>query len=180
MTPSTYHLAPHLDLFVVGTRKVKLLELGAYKNMDICLMCHPAPGPKGSASLSSCLAVQRISAEYSGHPQVIPFLHYPTPDNFFLYPQSPRSAFTLGRQILHVPGQNALDAAVITYNNISALRQQLRPDVRVHGIIDGKNWAANVIPDNVEAHNACLDISKALSATAVRVLLDDEFFEEVG
>ncbi|KAF5392856.1 hypothetical protein D9757_000838 [Collybiopsis confluens] len=101
--------------------KVKLLELGAYKNMDICLMCHPAPGPKGSASLSSCLAVQRISAEYS----------------------EPTQRFHLGKA-----SQNALDAAVITYNNISALRQQLRPDVRVHGIIDGKNWAANVIPDN--------------------------------
>lgn len=28
--------------------------------------------------------------------------------------------------------------------NISALRQQIRPDCRVHGIIQGTNWAANV------------------------------------
>lgn len=30
------------------------------------------------------------------------------------------------------------------YNNISALRQQIKPTHRVHGIIQGSNWAANV------------------------------------
>lgn len=30
-------------------------------------------------------------------------------------------------------GVNALDAAVLAYNNISALRQQLRPEWRLHG-----------------------------------------------
>lgn len=40
-------------------------------------------------------------------------------------------------------GKNALDAAVLGYNNISALRQQLRPTHRVHGIFEGKDWAPN-------------------------------------
>ena len=40
-------------------------------------------------------------------------------------------------------GKNALDAAVLAYNNVSALRQQLKPTVRVHGIFEGDNWAAN-------------------------------------
>jgi len=44
-------------------------------------------------------------------------------------------------------GKNALDAAVIAYSSISSLRQQLKPEIRVHGIIEGKNWAPNVIPD---------------------------------
>ena len=44
-------------------------------------------------------------------------------------------------------GKNALDAAVLGYNNISALRQQLYPTHRVHGIFEGKDWAANIIPD---------------------------------
>lgn len=30
-------------------------------------------------------------------------------------------------------GVNALDAAVLAYNNISALRQQLKPEWRLHG-----------------------------------------------
>lgn len=30
-------------------------------------------------------------------------------------------------------GVNALDAAVLAYNNLSALRQQLKPEWRLHG-----------------------------------------------
>ncbi|KAG6860241.1 hypothetical protein C0995_013787 [Termitomyces sp. Mi166 len=44
-------------------------------------------------------------------------------------------------------GKNALDAAVLGYNNISALRQQLLPTHRVHGIIEGKDWVPGIIPD---------------------------------
>jgi len=44
-------------------------------------------------------------------------------------------------------GLNALDAIVGAYNNISALRQQLPPDARLHGIITHGGEAPNVIPD---------------------------------
>ncbi|KAF9508816.1 hypothetical protein BS47DRAFT_1488211 [Hydnum rufescens UP504] len=37
-------------------------------------------------------------------------------------------------------GRNALDAAVVAYSSISALRQQMKPTHRVHGIIEGKDW----------------------------------------
>lgn len=40
-------------------------------------------------------------------------------------------------------GINALDAAFIAYSNVSALRQQMKPDYRVHGVIHGKNWQPN-------------------------------------
>jgi hypothetical protein len=44
-------------------------------------------------------------------------------------------------------GENALDAAVLSYNNISLLRQQLKPSHRVHGTFEppaeGKEWSAN-------------------------------------
>lgn len=105
-----------------GDGKVILLEKGAYEGMDVCLMCHPAPGPIGSVSLSSCLALQRITVDYSGH--------------------------TAHAALSPWEGKNALDAAVLGYNNISALRQQLKPTHRVHGIFEGKDWATNVIPDN--------------------------------
>jgi metal-dependent amidase/aminoacylase/carboxypeptidase family protein len=39
--------------------------------------------------------------------------------------------------------KNALDAAFLAYSNVSVLRQQIKPDHRVHGIVEGKNWAAN-------------------------------------
>ncbi|PPQ77930.1 hypothetical protein CVT25_015405 [Psilocybe cyanescens] len=100
-----------------GSGKVVLLDKGAYEGMAACLMCHPAPGPIGSVSLSSCLALQRITVEYKGH--------------------------TAHAALSPWEGKNALDAAVLGYNNISALRQQLRPTHRVHGIFEGKDWAPN-------------------------------------
>ncbi|UNI13697.1 hypothetical protein JDV02_000418 [Purpureocillium takamizusanense] len=44
-------------------------------------------------------------------------------------------------------GTNALDAAVAAYNNVSILRQQIRPDERIHGVISKGGDAPNVIPD---------------------------------
>ncbi|EUC62618.1 peptidase dimerization domain protein [Rhizoctonia solani AG-3 Rhs1AP] len=44
-------------------------------------------------------------------------------------------------------GRNALDAVFVAYAAISALRQQIHPSARVHGIIEGRDWASNVIPD---------------------------------
>jgi len=104
-----------------GSGKVLLSQKGAYKEMDACLMSHPAPGPKGSVSLSSCLALERVEVEYFGH--------------------------TAHAALSPWEGKNALDAAVLGYNNISALRQQLKPTHRVHGIFEGKDWAPNIIPD---------------------------------
>jgi metal-dependent amidase/aminoacylase/carboxypeptidase family protein len=50
-----------------GMGKMIMLEAGAYKDMDGCVMCHPAPGPNATSSLSSTLAVQRMTAKYKGH-----------------------------------------------------------------------------------------------------------------
>ncbi|KAH9994553.1 aminoacylase 1-like protein 2 [Russula compacta] len=105
-----------------GQGKVILLDKGAYKGLDACLMCHPAPGPEHSASLSSSLALQRISVEYRGH--------------------------TAHAALSPWQGQNALDAAVAAYTNVSLLRQQVKPSHRIHGVFEGKDWAANIIPDN--------------------------------
>lgn len=40
-------------------------------------------------------------------------------------------------------GTNALDAAFLAYSGISVLRQQIKPDHRVHGTVEGKNWQPN-------------------------------------
>lgn len=46
-------------------------------------------------------------------------------------------------------GVNALDAANIAYTSISALRQQIQPADRIHGIVvpPSDGWAANIVPD---------------------------------
>jgi len=85
------------------------------------LMMHPSPGPKLSAGTGSSLAIQPIDVEYFGHP-----------------------AHASGAPW---EGQNALDAAFLAYSSISVLRQQMKPTHRVHGIVEGREWAPNIIPD---------------------------------
>ncbi|KAH9471729.1 hypothetical protein MJO29_002500 [Puccinia striiformis f. sp. tritici] len=98
--------------------KIQLLAQGAYRGMDACLMLHP--GPFGG--MLPMLAISQVKVEYFG-----------------------RNAHAAGAPW---DGINALDAAVSAYTNISLLRQQIRPDERVHGIIQGsETWVSNVIPD---------------------------------
>ena len=54
-------------------------------------------------------------------------------------------------------GINALDAVQLFYAGISALRQQLKPDVRLHGIVREGGLAANSIPERA----SCLYYARA-------------------
>jgi len=101
-----------------GGGKIVMLKEGAYSSMNACLMLHPAP----TSMIGSWLAVQPVNVKYKGqtaHAGAAPW-----------------------------EGINALDAAVLAYNNISVLRQQIKPNERVHGILSGEDWSANVIPGN--------------------------------
>lgn len=44
-------------------------------------------------------------------------------------------------------GVNALDALLLTFNNINALREHILPDARIHGIVKEGGLAANVVPE---------------------------------
>jgi amidohydrolase len=48
-------------------------------------------------------------------------------------------------------GINALDAVILTFNGINALRQHIRDDARIHGIITHGGDAPNIIPDHTSA-----------------------------
>lgn len=48
-------------------------------------------------------------------------------------------------------GRNALDALVLLFGSVGLWRQQLRPDARVHGIIQEGGTAANIIPSRTKA-----------------------------
>src|ERR671936_9936 len=48
-------------------------------------------------------------------------------------------------------GINALDAVIQTFNNVSMLRQQIRPEARIHGIVNDGGAAANIIPEFASA-----------------------------
>jgi amidohydrolase len=57
-------------------------------------------------------------------------------------------------------GRNALDALVLAYQSIAALRQHIRPSERIHGIITNGGQAPNIVPEQasgrfyVRARNA--------------------------
>ena len=48
-------------------------------------------------------------------------------------------------------GRNALDAMVLLFSSVGLWRQQLRPEARVHGIIQEGGTAPNIIPDRTKA-----------------------------
>ena len=48
-------------------------------------------------------------------------------------------------------GRNALDALILLFSSVGLWRQQLRPDVRVHGIVQEGGTAANIIPSRSKA-----------------------------
>jgi amidohydrolase len=48
-------------------------------------------------------------------------------------------------------GKNALDAMITLFASVGLWRQQLRPEARVHGIIQEGGTAANIIPDRTKA-----------------------------
>ncbi|KAH9000102.1 hypothetical protein EDB92DRAFT_1939845 [Lactarius akahatsu] len=104
-----------------GAGKQILMDRGAYNDMDVCIMCHPTAGETQEMGFVSSLALQSLSVEYFG--------------------QAAHAGYAPW------DGVNALDAAFVAYAGISALRQQIRPEQRVHGVISGRDWAPNVIPD---------------------------------
>jgi len=48
-------------------------------------------------------------------------------------------------------GISALDAVLMTFNGIEYLREHVRPDVRIHGVITDGGKAANIVPERAAA-----------------------------
>lgn len=48
-------------------------------------------------------------------------------------------------------GINALDALILSYNNVAVLRQQLLPEQRIHCAFTDTPKVANVIPEHTKA-----------------------------
>lgn len=93
-------------------------EKGAYDNIDIGMMAHP-DGVSRSSGRS--LAMKAIQYEYFGRPS---------------------HAASCPEE-----GINALDGVILLFNGINALRQHVKPDVRIHGVIHSGGAAANIVPE---------------------------------
>jgi amidohydrolase len=101
-----------------GGGKILLLERGAFEGIHAALMVHP--GPRDFIEMPS-LATTELTATFTGR-------------------AAHASAFP-------ERGVNAADAATLAQVAIGLLRQQLRPEDRVHGIVTEAGVAPNVIPD---------------------------------
>ena len=101
-----------------GGGKVILIENGAFSDVDAAMMVHPYPQ---NVLVPEYLATVRRVVTYTGraaHAAAFPW-----------------------------EGVNALDAAVMAYNSISVLRQQMKPACKVHGVIKEGGVKPNIIPE---------------------------------
>ncbi|XP_066523574.1 peptidase M20 domain-containing protein 2-like isoform X2 [Hoplias malabaricus] len=104
-----------------GGGKIDLIKAGAFEDIDVVFMAHPSHEDK---AFHPCTAIIDCTVKYHGkaaHAAAFPW-----------------------------EGANALDAAVLAYSSLSALRQQLRPEWRLHGIIKHGGTKPNIIPDYTE------------------------------
>ena len=100
-----------------GGGKILLAEARVFSEMDAAMMCHPGRLNRPGEEMFGRV---KFKAEFFG--------------------QAAHASVSPDR------GINALDAMVAAYNNISMLRQQIRPDARIHGIITHGGDAPNIIP----------------------------------
>jgi amidohydrolase len=122
-----------------GGGKIRLLKAGIFNSIDAAMMFHPA---SKNLVLRPSLASSRLKFEFFGkaaHAAAAP-----------------------------EEGINALDAMVLTFNNINALRQTFGPKDRVAGIILDGGQAANIVP----AHTAADFSIRSLTAQRRDVLVD--------
>ena len=104
-----------------GGGKVEMARKGAFKNIDAAMMIHPADR---DLARMNAIAIQQLFVRYQGlaaHAAVSPN-----------------------------KGKNALDAAVLGYMNVAALRQHIKPTERVHGIFTKSGEKPNIVPREAE------------------------------
>lgn len=102
--------------------KVYMADAGIFSDVDVAMMMHPA---EASYESGSSLAMDAIQFEFKGKPS-----------HAAAEPEK---------------GINALDAAILTFNGINAIRQHVTSDVRIHGIIKEGGVAANIVPERAVA-----------------------------
>jgi amidohydrolase len=105
-----------------GAGKVKLLDAGVFRGVDAALMIHPRCGTQ---VWRPTLGLMKAKVEYFG--------------------KAAHAASWPWR------GVNALNAVIALFNSLDAMRQQLRPDARVHGVITNGGQQPNIIPEYTSA-----------------------------
>lgn len=101
----------------LGIGKIEMIRAGCFSGMDFAMMVHPSSRRQ---VIKHFLGLSRIRFTFHGKPA-----------HAAAHPED---------------GVNALDGVIQTFNAVGAMRQQLRQDVRLHGIITEGGVAPNIIP----------------------------------
>jgi amidohydrolase len=109
----------------LGRGKVAILEGGHFEGSDIVLITHPGNSWNVSQEI---LAMKRATFIFKG--------------------KSAHAAASPDK------GVNALRAVLLTFNNVDMMREHLRQDVRIHGIIKKGGDLVNVVPEMAETEFA--------------------------
>ncbi|HET8630643.1 MAG TPA: M20 family metallopeptidase [Thermomicrobiales bacterium] len=111
-----------------GGGKIILIDAGVFEGVDAALMIHHAGDRTGSATSypgGTCLAVSHLDFEFFGKP-----------------------AHAAGDPY---NGANALNGLIKLFTGIDAMRQHIKSDARIHGIISHGGDAPNVVPHHAAA-----------------------------
>ena len=121
--------------------KVRLVEGGYFDRIDAAMIFHPMPLTTVGGQTSALIGLE---LEFKG-----------------------KAAHAAGNPW---DGINALDGVLQTYNAINALRQHLKEDIRIHGIITHGGDAPNIVPEYAVARFFVRsEDNKRLRETVVKV-----------
>jgi amidohydrolase len=134
------------SIIVIGTPaeeifggKIDMIKAGAFNDLDLAMMVHPSTV---NAATILALSLNNLEVEFFGKPAHAAAQPY--------------------------EGINALDAMILSFNNINSLRQHVKDDSRIHGIITDGGEAPNIIP----AHTAGTFIVRSMDNTYIEELKD--------
>ena len=105
-----------------GAGKVRLMEAGVFKDVDAAMMIHGRPGTQ---IWRPSLGIIKVRCEFFGraaHASSWPWR-----------------------------GVNALNAMIHLFVSLDMMRQQVRPEARIHGVITKGGDQANIIPEHTAA-----------------------------
>ncbi len=103
--------------------KITMVEAGLFKDIDAAMMFHPSAGYTMTGRKG--LALTEVKIEFYG-----------------------KSSHASGSP---EKGINALDAVIQTFNGINALRQHIKSDARIHGVITHGGVKPNIVPEFASA-----------------------------
>ncbi len=96
-----------------------------------------------------------------------------------------RATFTFKGKSSHAAasphkGVNALRGVLLTFNCVDSLREHLRQDVRIHGIVTKGGAVVNVVPELAQAEFACRALDTATMENAYAKIVNCAKAAELG